>query len=296
MKKKKSKKTNLFKQPYILALFFISIVIFSSCLLYKQFLPKYLIYSIIIMLVMSLGYLIYLLKKYKKQRNFIKTMTIILSVILIISSAMIISHNDKLAKEGEYIGIDISKWNKDVDLRLASQEIDFVIIRCGYTSLTDGTKTKSDPLFEQNVKQCQDYNIPYGVYYYSLARDASQAKKEAKYVTELLDNRVPELGVFIDLEDEDFQGDLSNEQLTTVATTFLDNIQNQNKKGIYANHHWWTTKLTDDKLDSYIKWKARYNDEQILEDEYDILQFTETGSIRGVDGNVDINKTTKKYW
>ena len=37
-----------------------------------------------------------------------------------------------------------------MNLQLARQEIDFVIIRCGYTSLTDGTKTKVDPLFEQN--------------------------------------------------------------------------------------------------------------------------------------------------
>ena len=52
-------------------------------------------------------------------------------------------------------------------------------------------------------------NIPYGVYYYSLAIEAAQAKKEAEYVNHLLDGRVPELGVFIDLEDETFQGALN---------------------------------------------------------------------------------------
>ena len=165
-----------------------------------------------------------------------------------------------------------------MNLQLARQEIDFVIIRCGYTSLTDGTKTKVDPLFEQNIKQCQNLNIPYGVYYYSLATEAAQAKKEAE------------------LEDETFQGALTNDQLTIVATTFLDNIQNQNKKGIYANHHWWTTKLTDKKLDSYIKWKARYNDTPVLEEEYHILQYSETGQIRGINGNVDLNMTINKYW
>ncbi len=80
---------------------------------------------------------------------------------------------------------------------LALQEIDFVIIRCGYTSLTDGTKTKVDPLFEQNIKQCQNLNIPYGVYYYSLATEAAQAKKEAEYVNHLLKDRVPDLGFLL---------------------------------------------------------------------------------------------------
>lgn len=293
--KRKSKNT-FFKQKNVIFLFIISAIILSCSLYYKQYLPKYLIHSIVIILVMILCLMPFLLKKYKKQRNLIKGIIIITSISLSITGIMIFNHNDKLAKAGQYIGIDISKWNDDVDLHLASQEIDFVIIRCGYTSLSNGTNTKEDPLFEQNIKQCEDLSIPYGVYYYSLARDSTQAKKEANYVTKLLKGRIPDLGVFIDLEDEEFQGDLSNEQLTTVATTFLDNIQNQNKKGIYANHYWWTTKLTDDRLDSYIKWKARYNDSQTLEEEYHILQYSETGKIRGIDGNVDLNITTNKYW
>ncbi|WRK53501.1 hypothetical protein SD457_26425 [Coprobacillaceae bacterium CR2/5/TPMF4] len=63
-------------------------------------------------------------------------------------------------------------------MQLAKQEIDFVIIRCGYTSLSDGTTIKEDPLFEQNINQCIQLSIPYGVYYYSLARDETQAKKK----------------------------------------------------------------------------------------------------------------------
>ena len=293
--KKKTKK-NIFTQRNILFLFIISIIVLSCSLYYKQYLPKYLIHSIVLLLFMILGTLPFIFKKYKKQRNFIKFIISVLSMCLVITGITIFNHNDKLARDGEYIGIDISKWNNSVDLQLASQEIDFVIIRCGYTSLSDGTKTKTDPFFEDNISQCQKLSIPYGIYYYSLARDATQAKKEADYVTKLLADRVPDLGVFIDLEDENFQADLSSNQLTTIATTFLDNLQNQNKKGIYANHHWWTTKLTDDKLDTYIKWIARYNDTPTLEEGYHILQYSETGTIKGINGNVDLNLTYHKYW
>lgn len=45
-------------------------------------------------------------------------------------------------------------------------------------------------------------------------------QKEANFVTKLLNNKIPPLGVFLDLEDEKFQGDLTNKELTTVATTF----------------------------------------------------------------------------
>lgn len=293
---KRKKRRNLFNKKNILYFILISNIIFICSLYYKQYLALYLIHSIVIFLIILFFCFPILFSKYKKKHNLIKIIYILISCCLLILGIVIFNHNDKLSKDGKYIGIDISKWNKEVNLQLASQEIDYVIIRCGYTSLSDGINTKEDPYFKQNVKQCEDLSIPYGIYYYSLARDATQAKKEADFVTALLDDKTPDLGVFIDLEDEEFQEDLSNDTLTTIATTFLENIPNQNKKGIYANHHWWTTKLTDKKLDNYIKWKAHYNNDPVLEDEYQILQYSETGSIKGIIGNVDLNIITDKYW
>lgn len=293
---KKKRKRKYFITKNIKFILILSIIVFSCSLYYKRYLPDYIIHSLVILLIILFFFFSYLLKKYKKQQNFIKTISILASICLLISAIVIFNRNDKLSKDGIYIGIDISKWNDQVDLQLASQEIDYVIIRCGYTSLTDGTKTIADPYFEQNIKQCEELSIPYGVYYYSVARDTAQAVKEANFVTNLLNNKIPDLGVFIDIEDEQFQGDLSNDTLTSIAISFLDNIPNQNKKGIYTNHHWWTTKLTDERLNNYIKWKARYNDNPIIEDDYHLLQYSETGSIKGIIGNVDLNMTSNKYW
>lgn len=272
----------------------LSIIVFSYSLYYKQYFPYYINHSIVILLIIIFLYSLTSINKIKPQIK--KIMIIGLSTCLLLFSAFIFFDKKNISIDNTYIGIDISKWNKDIDFKLVSQEIDYVIIRCGYTSLTDGTKTKEDPYFKQNLKQCEELSIPYGIYYYSLARDANQAKKEADFVTALLDNKIPPLGIFIDLEDEDFQGDLTSNQLTIVATTFLDNLPNQNKKGIYANHHWWSTKLTDPQLNNYIKWKARYNNNPIIEDEYTILQYSETGSINGITGNVDLNIIVNKYW
>jgi len=292
----KKKKKFFFSKKNILYFILISNIIFSCSLYYKRYLPNYIIHSITILLIILFLCFPFLSNKYKKRQHLIKSIFILFSSCLLILGILIFNHNDKLSQDGKYIGIDISKWNKEVNLQLASQEIDYVIIRCGYTSMTDGTKTKEDSYFKQNVKQCEELSIPYGVYYYSLARDAAQAKKEADFVTSLLNDKIPALGVFIDLEDEEFQGDLSNDTLTIIATTFLDNIPNQNNKGIYANQHWWTTKLTDEKLNDFIKWKAHYNNDPILEDEYQILQYSEKGSIKGIIGNVDLNMISKKYW
>lgn len=292
----KKKKLHIFNFYKIWLLFAISATIFSLSLYYKQYLAIYIIHSIVILLAMLVMILPFIFKKYKKKQKLFKLILILLSTTLIISGITIYNHNDRLASDGQYIGIDVSKWNGNINFQLAKQEIDFAIIRCGYTSLSDGTTIKEDPLFEQNINQCIQLSIPYGVYYYSLACDETQAKKEADFVTSKLNGRIPELGVFIDLENEEYQGNLSNQQLADVAVSFLDNIQNENKKGIYANHHWWSTKLTDLRLDNYIKWKARYNDEKVLEDSFKILQYSETGNVKGINANVDLNIITDKYW
>lgn len=292
----KKKKLHIFSFYKIWLLFAISATIFSLSLYYKQYLAIYIIHSIVILLAMLVMILPFIFKKYKKKQKLFKLILILLSTTLIISGITIYNHNDRLASDGQYIGIDVSKWNGNINFQLAKQEIDFAIIRFGYTSLSDGTTIKEDPLFEQNINQCIQLSIPYGVYYYSLACDETQAKKEADFVTSKLNGRIPELGVFIDLENEEYQGNLSNQQLADVAVSFLDNIQNENKKGIYANHHWWSTKLTDLRLDNYIKWKARYNDEKVLEDSFKILQYSETGNVKGINANVDLNIITDKYW
>lgn len=153
------KKKRYFNKKNILYLSLISSITFSCSLYYKRYLPDYLIHSIVIFLVILFFYFSFLLNKYKKQHNFIKSISIIISTCLFISSIMIFNHNDKLSKDGIYIGIDISKWNEQVDLQLAIQEIDYVIIRCGYTSSTDGTKTIEDPYFKKILDNVKNYQF-----------------------------------------------------------------------------------------------------------------------------------------
>ena len=68
-------------------------------------------------------------------------------------------------KEGESMtklpakGIDISEFNGQVDLAAMKDQIDFVIIRCGYGG---DYPNQDDSQFEANVTQCQALGIRYG--------------------------------------------------------------------------------------------------------------------------------------
>ena len=91
-----------------------------------------------------------------------------------------------------------------------------------------------------NVKGCEDNNIPYGVYIYSYAQSVSQAKSEAKHVLRLVENHKLNFPIYLDVEEDD-QAKLSKSKLTDIINTFVREIHNQGYEvGIYANLNWWT--------------------------------------------------------
>ncbi|MFV0395979.1 MAG: glycoside hydrolase family 25 protein [Coprobacillaceae bacterium] len=231
--------------------------------------------------------------KYQKPQWFLVIILLIGSIYGLQSSPDV--HFDETKEE--YTGIDISKWNGSVNLEKVVLEIDFIIIRCGYTSNVDVTTQKIDNEFETNLKQCIDLGIPYGVYYYSLAATPEAAKSDAEYTLDLLDGNIPPLGVYIDVEDEMYQGHLSKEELTDITISFVDTIEEtKNKGGIYANYYWWTEKLDHDTLSPYLKWLALYSETYEMEDIYHMHQYTDKGTLKGITGDFDVNIVKEKFW
>lgn len=79
-------------------------------------------------------------------------------------------------------GIDVSEHQGviDWDKLAASGEVDFVMIRAGYGQ---GTQ---DKFWLDNVAACTRLGIPFGVYWFSYARSAEWARKEAEYCIEAI--------------------------------------------------------------------------------------------------------------
>lgn len=279
-------------------------ILYLLCILGVSALSMYSIYQLhhfsILTIILSVGlfsflilFFLFLLTrdiKYQKTQWF-------LVIFLLISSLYGIQTKRPSKLTKEYNGIDISKWNGNVNLQNVVLEIDFVIIRCGYTSNTDGTTLKIDDQFKENIKQCKELGIPYGVYYYSLAITPALAKLEADYTLSLLDGDIPPLGVYIDVEDEQYQGNLSKDELTNIALTFVKTIENTEiDGGVYANYYWWNHKLDNNVLEPYLKWLAFYSEEYEMEEIYQIHQYSDAGQLSGSDGAFDVNVIKEKYW
>ncbi len=187
----------------------------------------------------------------------------------------------------EYRGIDVSKYQGDIDFRkVKNAGIQFVIIRIGYGQY----ENQKDPKFERNYDGFKNVGIPVGVYLYSYAKSVSDAKKEAEVTLKWLNNRELNLPVYYDIEDKS-QINLGKNTLTKMCEAFCDAIEKGGYwAGVYTNKYFFTTYLDYVKLqDKYTIWVAQYNDTNTYRGKYDMWQYTSSGKVNGISGNVDMD-------
>lgn len=124
-------------------------------------------------------------------------------------------------------GVDVSSCNEDVNMeKIKNAGYDFVMIRCGYGS---DFESQDDTQFENNVRKCEALGLPWGVYLYSYALNAEQARSEVEHVKRLLKGKKPTLPVAIDIEDADGyhakHGGWNFNTINTVTKTFIEGIR-----------------------------------------------------------------------
>lgn len=185
-----------------------------------------------------------------------------------------------------YKGIDVSKYQGDINFKKVSNNIDFVIIRAGYGMY----ESQKDPKFEANYEGFKKYGVPEGVYLYSYAKNVSEARREANVVLKWLNGRKLNLPVYFDIEDKS-QINLGKKVLTDMCDAFCSEIEKAGYwAGIYANKYFLTSYLDYKKLEKkYTIWVAQWNDTNTYSGKYDMWQYTSSGKVSGIKGNVDMN-------
>ena len=192
--------------------------------------------------------------------------------------------------EQKKYGIDVSHWQNNIDFETLnnSQSIDFMIIRAG-----QGLNVY-DKKFERNYTNAKKYRIPLGVYLYANAQTVEEAREEANHLADIIRGKSFELPVFYDVE---AQENVDKDTITAICKEFCRIIKNAGyKTGIYASKYYLMYKMYPKSLpkDCAI-WVASYgrNDGAIPKDTYkyygnwDIWQYTSTGKIAGINGDVD---------
>ncbi len=188
------------------------------------------------------------------------------------------------------MGIDVSAWQGDIDWQAVKDDgVGFAILRCGYGM---DQADQDDATFLYNAAQCERVGIPYGVYLYSYANSVERASSEADHVLRLLKGLTPSLPVYFDMEDASTLTDDEGKptDLAAIAKTFCGKITDAGYPvGVYANLYWWNDLLTDPCFDGWYRWVAQYNVSCGYTGRFDLWQFSATGTVDGIRGNVDMN-------
>lgn len=191
-------------------------------------------------------------------------------------------------------GIDVSTHQKEIDwTAVAADGIDFAILRLGHRGYTQGGLFL-DETFEQNLKGALDAGLEVGVYFFSQAVTPDEARQEADYILSVLDGQELPFPVAFDWESipgADARTDgLDGETLTRCAAAFCQRIENAGyRAAVYFNQtqgylHYDLRELTD-----YDLWLAEYDAVPDFYYHFDLWQYSHTGRVDGIQGDVDLD-------
>ncbi|MFQ8050142.1 MAG: GBS Bsp-like repeat-containing protein [Thomasclavelia ramosa] len=190
--------------------------------------------------------------------------------------------------------IDVSSYNGNIDWNTVKQygDVDGAILRI---AAHPNGEYIEDVQFANNLAACRRLKIPFGVYIYDYSNSENDALNEAKFVIDILQkyNVTPdELGypVYFDLE----RTTITKEQNIANMNAFISEM---NAKGyttnVYSYRAMLNSSLNDKAILSNVSWMAAYTDTIGWENPYYKgkfgWQYTSSGSIPGISGNVDIS-------
>ncbi|EEG73561.1 glycosyl hydrolase family 25 [[Clostridium] hylemonae DSM 15053] len=193
------------------------------------------------------------------------------------------------------MGIDVSQWQGNIDWRKVKEAgVEFAFIRVGYRGSASGNLA-ADPYYKQNIEGALAAGIKVGVYFFSQATTVQEAREEASYTYNLIKNYNITYPVAFDTEyyDSAHSGradKLSASTRTLLANIFCSEIRNYGYTAmIYSGTYFMNNNLQMSLLTNCLVWVAQYNKELQYKGTYKCWQYSSSGRVNGINGNVDMN-------
>ena len=202
------------------------------------------------------------------------------------------------------IGIDVSKFQGTIDwAKVAETGIDFAMVRVGYRTQSTGEITE-DTNARYNMQEATANGIRIGAYFFSTAISGAEAVEEAKWVADYISQYQITYPVAYNCEGFDNpdnrQYEMSVTERTDAAIAFLHEIYNQgytpmfyaSKSEMEQELQWETSRIEN----RFKIWVSQYPQVPYPETsvssysrKHDMWQYTNNGTVAGIDKPVDVN-------
>lgn len=212
--------------------------------------------------------------------------------------------NNLFAQQAKGV-IDVSSWQGDIDWAKAKADgVEGAIIRLGF-----GWGNDADAKAQRNINECKRLGIPFGIYWYSYAEDASGSRQEGNDVVSKLrqfgvrpnDLKYP---VYYDLESWTWTGHTPPNDPNVyngIVNAWYGALQSGGYQnlGVYSYTSYLQGSLNNANIYAKTRWVAQYGPQM----EFTAFgtndrgwQYTSSGQINGISGSVDMNAFGNKTY
>ncbi len=197
-------------------------------------------------------------------------------------------------------GIDVSKYQSSINWeKVAGDDVEYAFIRLGIRGSSEG-KLVLDDTYEDNIEGAISNGIDVGVYFFTQALNKEEAVEEAEFVLENLEGYDITYPIVLDVEVIEVKNPrtkgMTKQDWTDVCIAFCETIREAGYTPmIYGNLKTFFLMVDMEQLEAYEKWFAYYNTPLYFPYEFSIWQYTSTGKVNGIKGDVDLNVSMKDW-
>ena len=190
-------------------------------------------------------------------------------------------------------GIDVSAYQPDIDwAEVKASGIEFAMIRVGYRGYGSG-KLDLDDCFLKHMQGALDAGLDVGAYFFSQALTPEEAVEEAEYVLTWIEGYDITCPVVFDWEEVDAPArtdDMNMVMLTSCAEAFCKTVEEAGyEAAVYFNQAYGYQQFNLVSLREYQFWLAEYADVPTFAYDFQMWQYTNEGTVPGINGPVDLN-------
>lgn len=197
-------------------------------------------------------------------------------------------------------GIDVSKYQSSINWKkVAQDDVEYAFIRLGIRGSSEG-KLLLDETYEKNMEEALANDIDVGVYFFTQALNKEEAVEEAEFVLEHIKDYDVTYPIVLDVEEittaDPRTKDMTKQDWTDVCIAFCDRIAEEGYTPmIYGNLKTFMLMVDLEQLEAYEKWFAYYGTPLYFPYEFSVWQYTSTGRVDGIKGDVDLNVSMKDW-
>ena len=196
-------------------------------------------------------------------------------------------------RQESYPGVDVSAFQREIDWqKVKDSGIRFAMLRLGYRGYESG-KLVEDEYIQRNLKETKAVGMPIGAYFFSQALTIKEVDEEISFMLKVLGDYELHMPIVLDWEIP--TADARTAQMDARTLTALQEYfcKTMTEKGytpmIYFNWHQSNTLLYLNELEAYPFWLALYDDRMTYPYHVEMWQYTASGRVPGIPGDVDLN-------